>query len=108
MTSLTPCHNSNMIPLTVENHSDEINSTLENSAPTAPITDNADIPIAAPIMDNVDIPIALRKGVGSCTMHPIENFVNYDSLSPSYKAFVTALDGVQVPNSIHEALKHPA
>ena len=35
------------------------------------------------------------------------NFVNYDSLSPSCKAFATALDSVQVPNSTNEALKHP-
>lgn len=37
----------------------------------------------------------------------IGKFVNYDSLSPSYRAFFTTLDSVQVRNSIHEALKHP-
>lgn len=59
----------------------------------------------APVIDISEIPIALRKGVRSCTSHPISRFVSYEGLSPSYHAFVSALDNVQVPYSIQEALK---
>ena len=49
----------------------------------------------------------MRKGVRSCTNHPICKFVSYEGLSPSYRTFVSTLDSVQVPNSIYEALEHP-
>ncbi|RVW73434.1 Retrovirus-related Pol polyprotein from transposon TNT 1-94 [Vitis vinifera] len=49
--------------------------------------------------------IALRKGVRRCTDHPIGNYVTYEGLSPSYRAFATSLDDTQVPNTIQEALK---
>ena len=58
-----------------------------------------------PVIDDSNIPIDLRKGVRSCTIHPISRFVSYEGLSPSYHAFVSDLDNVQVPNSIQEALK---
>ena len=35
------------------------------------------------INDNLDIPIATRKGVRSCTQHPISKFVSYGRLSPT-------------------------
>jgi hypothetical protein len=59
----------------------------------------------ASFANDSDIPIAIRKGVRSCTNHPINRFVSYEGLSPSYHAFVSALDNVQVPKSIEEALK---
>ena len=43
----------------------------------------------------------------SCTNHPIYNFVSYEGLSPSFRAFVSNLNQVQVPHSIHEAVKIP-
>ena len=58
-----------------------------------------------PIVDDFDQPIARRKGIRGCTDHPIERYVAYGKLLPSYKAFVSNLDSVQVPNSIQEALK---
>ena len=64
-----------------------------------------DLENTAPITDDSNIPIALRKGVRTCTNHPICRFVSYEGLSPSYQTFVSALDNVQVPNSIQEALK---
>ena len=53
------------------------------------------------------MPIALRKGIRTCTNHPISRFVSYDRLSPSYHAFVSVLDSIQIPTTIQEALKHP-
>ena len=60
-----------------------------------------------PAIDDDNVPIALRKGVRSCTKHLIGNFVSNDSLSPTYKAFITSLDSVHISRNIHEALKHP-
>ncbi|RVW54191.1 Retrovirus-related Pol polyprotein from transposon RE1 [Vitis vinifera] len=37
--------------------------------------------------------------------HPIGNYVTYEGLSPSYRAFATSLDDTQVPNTIQETLK---
>ena len=57
--------------------------------------------------DNLDKPITLRKGVRSCTTHPISNFVSYHRLSTSFQAFVTHLSFEEtVPKNKHEALKN--
>ena len=34
-------------------------------------------------IEELDIPITLRKGVRSCTVHPLSNFVKYNHLSNS-------------------------
>lgn len=49
----------------------------------------------------------MRKGTRSCTNHPIYNFVSYGGLSPSHHAFVSNLDKIQVPSTIHEVLSVP-
>ena len=59
------------------------------------------------INDNLDIPIATRKGVRSCTQHPISKFVSYGRLSPSYQAFVSNLASVSIPNHVEDALTNP-
>ena len=64
-------------------------------------------PIVEDVSEDLSIPIALRKGVRSCTQHPIHNYLSYSSLSPTYRAFITTLDQVQIPNSIQEALQDP-
>lgn len=69
--------------------------------------DTSDCELTPPVVDDSDVPIAIRKGVRSCTQHPISRFVSYEKLSPSYHAFVTAIDSIEVPNSIQEALLHP-
>ncbi|RVX02081.1 Copia protein [Vitis vinifera] len=61
--------------------------------------------VLSPSIDDSTLPIALRKGVRRCTDHPIGNYVTYEGLSPSYRAFATSLDDTQVPNTIQEALK---
>ena len=48
--------------------------------------------------DDLDILIAHRKGARACTKHPLSNFVSYSRLSPSYKAFVSSLFSVSIPN----------
>ncbi|RVW24941.1 Retrovirus-related Pol polyprotein from transposon TNT 1-94 [Vitis vinifera] len=61
--------------------------------------------VLIPSIDDSTLPIALRKGVRKCTDHPIGNYVTYEGLSPSYRAFATSLDDTQVPNTIQEAFK---
>ena len=64
-----------------------------------------------PVNDNehndLDLPIAHRKQPRSCTLHPIQNYMSYNALSSSYRAFVTSLDRVNIPKNIQEALEIP-
>ena len=48
----------------------------------------------------MNIPIALRKGVRSCTKHPLSKFVSYSNLSSSFAAFTSRLSCVEVPKNI--------
>ena len=41
-----------------------------------------------------DLPIDIRKQPCSCTLHPISNFVSYNSLSTKCCAFTTDLDRI--------------
>ena len=58
--------------------------------------------------DDLDMPIALQKRTRACTKHPLSKFVSYSHLSPSYRAFVSKLDSVSIPNNVHEALSNPS
>ena len=57
--------------------------------------------------DTLNMPIAWRKGVRSCTQHPIGNFISYDKLSPTFRAFTSNITKIQVPRDIQEAFKYP-
>ncbi|RVW82011.1 Retrovirus-related Pol polyprotein from transposon RE1 [Vitis vinifera] len=76
-----------------------------SSLPEENIGEDRDGEVLIPSIDDSTLPIALRKGVRRCTDHPIGNYVTYEGLSPSYRAFATSLDDTQVPNTIQEALK---
>lgn len=91
-THLEDHHESELDP-----HPPEIHSGLSN-----PSYDNL-----SHINDDSNVPIALRKGVRTCTKHPIGNFVSYKTLSPSYQAFVSVIDNIQIPRTIQEALIDP-
>ena len=69
-------------------------------------TSDTDTSSFSPIND-LDVPIAVRKGVRSCTQHPISNFVSYSHLSPSYKAFLSKISSIPVPNHVQDALADP-
>ena len=57
--------------------------------------------------DILNMPIAWRKGVRSCTQHTIGNFISYDKLSPTFRAFTSNITEIQVPRNIQEAFKYP-
>ncbi|KAI3434272.1 uncharacterized protein J3R85_006738 [Psidium guajava] len=59
-----------------------------------------------PELSDLDLPIALRKATRKCTLHPISQFVSYQRLSTQHKAFITALDSIIIPNSVHEAFEN--
>ena len=61
-------------------------------------------PPSDPTPDPASLPIALRKGMRSCTSHPISHFVSYGHLSPSLYAFTTSLNSSIVLKSVQEAM----
>ena len=56
---------------------------------------------------SLELPIAQRKGIRSCTSHPTQRYVSYSNLSTKYRACVTALDKISIPDSVYEAMKVP-
>ncbi|KAG6514626.1 hypothetical protein ZIOFF_024994 [Zingiber officinale] len=57
-------------------------------------------------MNELGLPVAVRKGVRSCTQHPISNHVSYSRLSPSYHAFVSQLSNHAIPSSYYKVRKY--
>jgi hypothetical protein len=60
-----------------------------------------------PIVNDTSLPIAQCKGVGSCTHHPVSDFVSYQHLSSPYRSFISKLSSVSVPRNLQEALSDP-
>ena len=56
-------------------------------------------------IEDSDVSIALRKGVRSCTVHPLSNFVKYNHLSNSVHSLVKNLEVVEIPKTVQEALE---
>ncbi|KAI3456022.1 hypothetical protein Pfo_012685, partial [Paulownia fortunei] len=54
-----------------------------------------------------NIPIVVRKGVRSCTKHPLSNYVSYKNLSPNFRIFTSQVSCMEIPKSVHDALKIP-
>ena len=63
--------------------------------------------LAPTTTDDLDIPIAHQKGTRAYTQHPLSNFVSHSRLSPLYKAFLSSLSSVYIPNRVQEALSDP-
>ncbi|XP_058732599.1 uncharacterized protein LOC131604129 [Vicia villosa] len=81
----------------------ESKQTLENEVPTGNILPNSEHVDTK----NIDIHIAIRKGVETCTKHPIGKYISYGKLSQSYRSFVAVVDNIKIPNNIQEALQKP-
>ncbi|KAK8936721.1 hypothetical protein KSP39_PZI012567 [Platanthera zijinensis] len=74
--------------------------SLSTPGPTLSTTDAPD----AEGPTDQDLPIALRKGVRTCTLHPLTAVVSYDRLTPSRRAFALAISATATPRSYQEAL----
>ena len=55
----------------------------------------------------MDLPIASRKGLHSCTKHPMSNYVSYDKWSPTFLAFTSQVSFVEISKHVQEALRAP-
>ncbi|RDY14206.1 hypothetical protein CR513_00767, partial [Mucuna pruriens] len=51
-------------------------------------------------LDDSNIHIAIRKGVRSCTQHPLFKGVSYENLSPTFCAFTSQLSVLEIPNNV--------
>ena len=52
---------------------------------------------------DLDIPISFRKGVRTCSRHPLSNFLPFHRLNPKYEAFTTHRPSNYVPKNVQEA-----
>jgi len=52
------------------------------------------------------LPIVLRKGVWSYTKYHLSNFLSYDRLSPSYRAFASFLSYKSIPKNWMKAVEN--
>ena len=84
--------------------------------PPPPIEFSLPLPLSASMSEDspppqstsdLSLPTAIRKGKRTCTEHPISNYVSFDHLSLSFKAFSLSLSSLVVPKSYREALSHP-
>ncbi|XP_028086199.1 uncharacterized protein LOC114287116 [Camellia sinensis] len=92
--------------LSQQTHEAEPGSNPSNipgdNLPPTDSTDNSELENSI-----LNMPIAWRKGVRSCTQHPIGNFISYDKLSPSFRAFTSSITEIPIPQNIQEAFKSP-
>ncbi|GAA0152332.1 hypothetical protein LIER_37468 [Lithospermum erythrorhizon] len=81
-------------------------STTETDDPGIPTESNSNTSIESdlniPSQSDLDIPIAIRKG--KRIIHPIERYVSYFHLSPSFGAYTANLSNLKIPKDINEAL----
>ncbi|KAK3031449.1 hypothetical protein RJ639_035272 [Escallonia herrerae] len=96
-------------PMEPHMHLEPCQSDVPGPTPTEVIQGNLDSSSSTDdlrLLNDLNRPIAHRKGVSSCTKHPISQFVSYDT-SPNFQAFTTNLDNTTVPSCIQEALQQP-
>ena len=51
-------------------------------------------------VDDSNLPISIRKGVRSCTQHPLSEYVSYKNLSLVFRAFTSQLSCMEIPNTV--------
>jgi len=90
-------------------HEPESNSSSHKEPETSPIKCKKPKSREVPPIDSKDLhlPVALRKETRTCTknpLYPLSNFLCFEQLSPTYKAFLTSLNTTTIPTSLYEAL----
>jgi hypothetical protein len=68
------------------------------TTPSSTTPSTFDMNFVMPVVNDTSLPIAQRKGVRSCTHHPISDFVSYQHLSSPHRSFVSKLSFVSVPS----------
>ena len=51
-------------------------------------------------VDDSNLPIVIRKGVRSCTQHPLSKYISYENLSLVFRAFTSQLSCMEIPNTV--------
>ncbi|XP_073290971.1 uncharacterized protein [Primulina huaijiensis] len=59
-------------------------------------------------LSDIELPIALRKHHRTRSSNEQADFLYYGKLSANFRAFLSKIDDVRVPNTVHEALEDPA
>ena len=95
-------HNSKDLPANHEHN--------QSSSPTRfvePCLPGSSNPFVEPEKNTFDlnISIALRKGVRTCTQHPITKYVSYNKLSSAHRAFTTRISQLFVPRIMRKLWK---
>lgn len=75
---------------------------MHNLTSTDPDDSSQVMPKKTP-SNTIDLPIAQRKGVRSCIIHPLSDFVTYRSLSPTFFGLISQIDFVRIPYNVQEA-----
>ena len=70
----------------------------ESVEPTEPI------PETNTSNNDLDWPIALRKGIRTCTKHPLHLFLSNSRLLSPHKTFLTSLHTIPIPKTFSEAI----
>jgi len=90
-------------------HEPESNSSSHKEPETIPIKRKKPKSREVPPIDSEDLhlPVALRKDTRTSTknpLYPLSNFLCFEQLSPTYRAFLTSLNTTTIPTSLSEAL----
>ena len=91
-----------------DQHDEELqsgNEATDSRVPSAPRNDHESDSRIDP--EEMGWPIALRKGVRSCTQHPIQKFVSYGNLSAKMQSFVINTAQVKIPHTFQQAMTDP-
>jgi len=77
------------------------------TTPSGTTPSTFDMNFVIPVVNDSSLPTAQRKGVRSCTHHPVSDIVSYQHLSSPYRSFVSKLSSVSVPRNLQEAFNDP-
>jgi len=59
--------------------------------------------------NDLDQPIAIRNGIRECTknpLYPIADFMSFEKFSPSHRTFLSKINTIPIPKTLHEALSN--
>ena len=96
----------NCVPLQVHEFEPIQGTEISSSLPSSPKIIDTDQPSSPNIIDT-DQPIAIRKGVRKCTknlVYPIAHYTSLKNFSLSHRAFLSKINTIQTPQTLHEAL----
>ncbi|GFS34988.1 hypothetical protein Acr_00g0037170 [Actinidia rufa] len=103
----TPPPNGSLPPIASQDPGPRAQAPLPVSSPESGISP----PLVSDILPP-RYPIHVRRPPSrfllfNSTNHPIAQYMSYHGLSDSYKSFLSQVDSISIPRSVHEALQNP-